>query len=123
MDRILVSDDEPNFVRSLARIGRRRGIEVLADTSGDVVARARELKPSLIVLDIMQPGDGLELLQRLKDDPLTESIDVITISAVDHSFYMTRSLEIGALTFLTKPLAMNFMQSLASFVRSRRTLH
>jgi CheY-like chemotaxis protein len=56
-----------------------------------------------IVLDIKLPGlDGWEVLQSLKSDPLTRDIPVVIVSIVDER---TRSLSLGAVAHLVKPVS------------------
>ncbi len=77
------------------------GVEFAAD--GIVaLARARELKPTIVITEILVPKlDGLSLCRALKGDPLTKSVIVVVLS---HLHAEERAFEAGADAFLTKPI-------------------
>lgn len=63
--------------------------------------------PNLIMLDIMLPGeDGLEILKRLKANPLTSNIPIIMATAKGTEFDKVIGLDTGADDYLTKPFGM-----------------
>lgn len=63
--------------------------------------------PDLIMLDIMLPGeDGMEILKKLKANPLTKNIPVIMATAKGTEFDKVIGLDTGADDFLTKPFGM-----------------
>src|SRR6266508_1678748 len=68
--RILVADDDQSLVRTLTWILKEHGYEVAVCPGGDCLfAKLEETKPALLLLDIMMPKvDGLQLLERLKQD-------------------------------------------------------
>ncbi|HQP91654.1 MAG TPA: response regulator [Candidatus Omnitrophota bacterium] len=71
--KVLVIDDEPD-IREIVRIYLNdEGFDVIeAENGHDGIIKAQELKPDLIVLDIMMPGiNGFEVAKHLKDDPNT----------------------------------------------------
>ena len=73
--------------------------------------------PDLILLDIMLPGDdGLTLLQKLRDDPVTENIPVIIISAKTTELDRVKGLDLGADDYLCKPFG---VMELVSRVKAR----
>ncbi len=64
--------------------------------------RARELMPSLILLDIMMPGiDGWQVMEALRTDPRTARVPVLIVSSADQSMLATT---LGAVGSLLKPL-------------------
>ena len=66
------------------------------------LARAQELKPKIVVTEILVPRlDGLSLCRALKSDPQTRSIVVLVFS---HLHAEDRALEAGANAFLVKPI-------------------
>jgi CheY-like chemotaxis protein len=70
-----------------------------------VVAKARDLQPAAITLDILLPDvDGWEVLSRLKDDDATCDIPVIVISVVDNP---ELGLALGAFDYFVKPVDAN----------------
>lgn len=105
---LLVSDDEPFIGTALRRALGLRGVDVVIDTTSDVVELATELHPRVILLDLLQRRDGLALLQDLKASPATCGIPTILMSAVlepgveDSVTLGARNL--GALEVVSKPL-------------------
>ena len=85
MATILVVDDNVAVARVLARLLQQKGHRALeCRRRADGVAVARTQHPDLILLDMMMPEmDGLEVLRRLKADPVTSEPPVILFSAVD----------------------------------------
>lgn len=73
--------------------------------------------PDLILLDIMLPGDdGLAILKKLRDDPTTEKIPVIIISAKTTELDRVKGLDLGADDYLCKPFG---VMELVSRVKAR----
>lgn len=81
--KILVVDDSPTIVETLARVLQPQGFEVHKALSGkDALVQARQLRPDLILLDIVMPDiNGYKVCQRLKANPDTAKISVIMLSA------------------------------------------
>ena len=105
--RILVVDDEPSIVRLVSTTLRARGHEVFEASDGqEAVERALELKPDLILLDIMMPRmDGREARKRLHADPKTADIPVIHLSAVGDFESQLSDMQDGLTDYITKPFA------------------
>ena len=78
--RILVVDDEPSIVDSVATSLRYEGFEVDEATNGRAaLAAAQERPPDLIVLDVMLPDlDGFEVTRRLRGDGIRVPILFLT---------------------------------------------
>lgn len=107
MPRILVVDDEKNIVELIKFNLEREGFQVLAAYDGqEAVRQALELKPELIILDVMLPVmDGLEVCRRLNRNPATGSIPIIMLSAKGDELDKILGLEIGADDYVTKPFS------------------
>lgn len=105
--RILVVDDEPSIVRLVATTLRARGHEVFEASDGqEALDRAHELKPDLVILDIMMPRmDGREARKRLHADPETKNIPVMHLSAVGDFESQLHDMEGGLVDYITKPFA------------------
>jgi len=103
--RILIIDDELDFVKMLRARLQIAGYEVLAAEDGPKgVQTARREKPDLIILDIMMPGmDGHMVCDMLKKSTLTWSIPVIYLTARTGQVDELLALEKGAKYYLTKP--------------------
>jgi DNA-binding response OmpR family regulator len=103
--RILVIDDEVDFVKMLQARLRIEGYEVLVAEDGiKGIQTARKEKPDLIILDIMMPGlDGHSVCDTLKKSVLTWSIPVIYLTAKTGQADELLAMEKGARYYLTKP--------------------
>jgi CheY-like chemotaxis protein len=111
---VLIADDEPLFVSSLARQIRREGLSFITDTTSEhVLELARTWHPELIVMDIHQRIDGRDLLSKLKKDPATRDIKVIVLSAEDNEYLRATCLELGAYDYEVKPYDRTVIQKIA----------
>src|SRR5213593_3172986 len=105
MSQLLIVDDDPNTLASLARAFRLAGHEA---TVCDSVVRAVELigtrRFDMILSDVVMPGrDGLSLLEELKTSGIT--IPVVMISGQANIEMAVRATRLGAVDFLEKPLS------------------
>jgi len=103
--RILLVDDEIDFVKMLQARLRIEGYEVLVAEDGiKGVQIARRERPDLIILDIMMPGmDGHAVCDTLKKSTLTWSIPIIYLTAKTGQADELLALEKGAKYYLNKP--------------------
>lgn len=104
---ILVVDDEPINIVVLSDLLKTQ-YRVLVATNGEqALLRAHaDPKPDLILLDIMMPGmSGLEVCQALKEDPETQEIPIIFVSAMSEEMDETHGLATGAIDYITKPIS------------------
>jgi two-component system, OmpR family, phosphate regulon response regulator PhoB len=106
-ERILVVDDEPDIVALVAYHLARAGYGVsTASTGTEALAKATSELPALIVLDLMLPGmSGFEVLERLRANPATAQIAVLTLTARRDEPDRVRGLTLGADDYLTKPFS------------------
>src|SRR3984885_5090055 len=104
--RILVVDDEPSIVDSVATSLRYEGFDVEQATNGrSALAAAQERTPDLIVLDVMLPDlDGLEVTRRLRNDGLR--VPVLFLTARDALEDKVAGLTVGGDDYVTKPFAL-----------------
>jgi DNA-binding response OmpR family regulator len=102
---IMVVDDNPDIVELLCKTLEEKGFNVRCAYNGkDLFAGMKELKPDLILLDIMMPQmDGLEALNRLKGDRGTASIPVILLTAKTRYEDVIGGYKMGAEYYITKP--------------------
>jgi CheY-like chemotaxis protein len=79
---VLVVDDDPDIVALLISALEAADYKVAATVDGEALRVAHDLRPDLILLDIMMPGmDGVEVCQHLREDPVTEETPIIVMSA------------------------------------------
>ncbi|SFR13581.1 response regulator transcription factor [Desulfoscipio geothermicus] len=105
--KILVVDDEKNILELISYNLKREGYTVVtADNGLDALQTAQDVKPDLIILDIMLPGkDGLEVCRQLRFNPETYNIPIIILSAKDEEIDKVVGLEVGADDYVTKPFS------------------
>jgi len=99
---ILVGDDDPSL-RELIRavLGPRYRFVEAAD-GREVLAVARDIRPDLIVLDVMLPGlNGIEVLDELRADDRLRATPVVVITAWSHA--EVDAWTAGADRFVSKP--------------------
>ncbi len=102
---ILVADDQKPTAIMLERVFSFEGYRVECVFDGiAAVEAAKRLQPDLMLLDINMPGlDGFEVLEKLRDDPKTENIPMILITAMGDSSHVVQGLNLGADDYLKKP--------------------
>ena len=106
-DTVLVVEDEPDVVDILRYNLGRSGFQVLIAVTGDRgLEMAREMRPDIIVLDLMLPGmTGHEVCRALKSDANTEVIPIVMLTAKGEPHERVKGLELGADDYVTKPFS------------------
>ncbi len=109
--KILVIEDEEMTARLITYRLKSLGHEVHHEKDGVKGFNAIiELKPDLVVLDIMLPGlSGFEILQKLQDDANfdTDDIKVLMLSSKKRSEDVSRGFNLGAMEYVSKPFKMD----------------
>jgi len=103
---ILVVDDAPENIDVLRGLLHEEYV-LRPAISGELALRLVLIDPmpELILLDVMMPGmDGYEVCRRLKDNPRTQSIPVIFVTAKAETKDEVHGLSLGAVDYLTKPV-------------------
>ncbi len=114
---ILVVDDMPGNISTLAGMLRGQHRVIFATSGADALEQVRRQTVDLILLDVMMPEmDGYEVCRRLKADIATREIPVIFVTALNEASDEARGLQLGAADFLHKPCH-------AAIVRLRVQLH
>jgi signal transduction histidine kinase/DNA-binding response OmpR family regulator len=100
---ILVIDDEPSARELVSRFMTREGFAVIGAEDGEAgLAKARDLKPDAIILDVMMPKmDGWAVLTALKQTPETSTIPVILMTMIEDQ---KLGFALGAADYITKPI-------------------
>jgi DNA-binding response OmpR family regulator len=104
MSKILLVEDDPLILRLYQNAFSLAGFEVEIAADGAIgLKKAKEVRPSLIILDVMMPNmNGLEVLDQLKSDPNTMSIPVIMLTNLYGEKAEETALKKGALMYLIK---------------------
>jgi len=110
--KILLVDDDPDFVEATRIVLESKPYQVVVAFDGDEgLAKAKEEKPDLILLDIIMPRmDGFKVCEMLKSDPELSAIPVIMITSFSErvgetSLAMSQGLALEAEDFIDKPVA------------------
>ena len=102
---ILVVDDDPEIVSMLSTRLTARGYKVSSAGDGHrALELAKRERPDIVLLDVMMPGkSGWEVARALKQDPVTQSIKIVMVTAIGHQVNEITSPLYGADAHLDKP--------------------
>ena len=102
---ILVVDDDPVIQKLLAVNFEMEGYHVVTASDGEeALDRVAAERPAVVVLDVMMPKvDGIEVLRRLKANPITANTPVLLLSAKAQAKDIDDGMAAGADFYLTKP--------------------
>ena len=122
-EKILVVDDEEDILELVRFNLAKEGYAVTcAETGEKALAAAGEIRPDLIVLDLMLPGmDGLDVARHLKSEPATRSIPIIMLTAKGEEADIVTGLELGADDYITKPFSPRILQARVKAVIRRHS--
>ena len=106
MKRILVIEDNPTNLKLATTILTKSGYDVCqAPDAPSGIARAHELQPDLILMDVQLPGmDGLTATRELKQHPATRAIPVIALTAFAMKGDEQKMLAAGCDGYIAKPI-------------------
>ena len=111
MKRILVVDDEIIIRNLLKEFLSRKGYEVYTAPDGRAaIAEVKEIRPHIVLLDIMMPGmGGIETLKEIRRiDP---RVGVIMVTAIADEELGKRAIALGACDYITKPLNFDYLET------------
>lgn len=102
--KVLIVDDTPENIDILS--GILQDYELSAASDGQTALQiVKEIKPDLILLDVMMPGiDGFEVARKLKSQNETKDIPVIFATAVTEVESIVQGFELGGSDYITKPI-------------------
>jgi DNA-binding response OmpR family regulator len=119
---ILIVDDDPEIVSMLSTRLGARGYKVSTASDGKTaIERAKRERPELVLLDVMMPGkSGWEVARALKQDPVTQGIKIVMVTAIgEHVNEMTSPIY-GADAHIDKPFEFERLERvIAGLVSSR----
>lgn len=122
-DKIMIVDDEKDMVSLLKLSFESDNYSVVEAYNGhEAIDKTHAEVPDLILLDISLPGiDGYEVCNRLRKDPVTESIPIIMLTGKDEVSDKIEGLERGADDYVTKPFDLNELKARVRTVLRRRS--
>jgi two-component system alkaline phosphatase synthesis response regulator PhoP len=104
--KILIVDDEPDILEFLGYNLTKEGFEVFSAENGiEAIAKAREIIPHLIILDVMMPEmDGIEACDEIRKIPELSNTIITFLSARGEDYSQIAGFEAGADDYITKPV-------------------
>ena len=104
-EAVLVADDDPDIARFIEVNLRTHGYDVhLASDGVEALDRAFEVRPSLVLVDVMMPRmDGFQVVERLRADPRTANVSIIILTAKALTADKVLGLTSGADDYIIKP--------------------
>ena len=120
--KVLLVDDEADFLATLAERLETRGLKVNTATSGeDAVAKVDSQSFDLIILDLAMPGiDGLETLKRIKAKQ--PDAEIIMLSGQGSIKTSIEAMKLGAEDFIEKPVNISELMDKISEAKDKRML-
>ncbi len=105
--RVLIAEDEESIVASLEFLMHDAGFETLVARDGEAaIARLRDFRPHVVLLDIMLPGrSGFEVCRVIRGDPQMRAIRVLMLTAKGGRHDATQGIDAGADDYMTKPFS------------------
>jgi adenylate cyclase len=104
-ERILVVDDTPANIQTVAAILKGQGYQLSVATNGkQALGVVEKIRPDLILLDVMMPEmDGFETCQRIKSSEAWRDIPIIFLTAKTDTADLVKGFEMGAVDYVGKP--------------------
>jgi len=104
---ILVVDDEPQITEIIDAFLSNAGHNVtVSNQASQALKLAKEIKPDVILLDIMMPEmDGYDICNSLKKDKATSKIPIVFLTGKDRNDDMGKSFKVGGDMFIKKPFS------------------
>ena len=104
--RILIVDDEPLNLKVLKQVLQDDYRLSFAKNGMDALELVKKEKPRLILLDVMMLGmTGFEVCKQLKDDPDTQTIPVIFVTALADETDESQGFKAGGVDYINKPIS------------------
>jgi two-component system alkaline phosphatase synthesis response regulator PhoP len=101
--KVVIADDEADIRRLIVFLLRSYDLYE-AQNGRRALELIREVRPDLVLLDVMMPEmTGLEVLDAMRENPLTASIPVVLLSAKGQAAEIEAGLRSGATRYLVKP--------------------
>ena len=122
--KMLIVDDELDTLIPLKRTLEAEDYQVLEASDGmEAIEKTRSEHPDLILLDLMMPGmDGIEVCKVLKEDPSTNDIPILMLTAKGDVEDKIGGIEIGADDYVTKPFDLGELKARIKMILRRKNI-
>ncbi|MEZ5085111.1 MAG: response regulator transcription factor [Tessaracoccus sp.] len=124
MIRVVIAEDEALLRSGLIALAERDGdikIVAEADKGGAAVARVRETRPDVVLMDIRMPGiDGIAATQVIMEDPELSNVSVLVLTTFAEDQTVIEALRAGAAGYLLKDVAPNELRDAIRSVAAGR---
>lgn len=120
MGTILVVEDTPSEMELMSHYLRESGYSVIsAVTAKEALAKAVELRPDVIITDVVMPGmSGFELCRSLKKNPVTERVPIVICTSKNQEIDRLWGMKQGADAYITKPFTREQLVRVVKSVRN-----
>lgn len=120
--KVLLVDDEQDFLETLSSRLEMRGLKVSAVTSGEqAITEAKQQEYDAIVVDLSMPGiDGLETLKRIKTD--NPNAEIIMLTGHGSVASGVEAMKLGAGDFLQKPVELSELMARIDQAKTKKML-
>jgi CheY-like chemotaxis protein len=111
MTKILIVDDDPDFVEATRIVLEKHQYETISASNGDEGMQViRQEKPDLIILDVIMSSilDGLNVSQQLQEDPECKDIPIVMVTSIantDYAALFPTDEYVHISAFMTKPIS------------------
>ncbi len=104
---VVVAEDDLNISEMLGYLLEQEGYTVhLANDGGQAFEIVSEVKPALVILDVMMPVmDGYEVLKKMKSDDELKDILVVMLTAKGKEYEVAKGFELGSDDYFVKPFS------------------
>ena len=111
--KVLVADDEPDILEIIDYNLRNEGYDVYTAANGDdALTRAKQVKPDLIILDIMMPKKtGIEVCEILRAQPDFKDTMIVFLTALNDEHSQMKGFDMGADDYINKPISPKLLLS------------
>ncbi len=111
--KILIADDEEDILEIVQYNLQQEGYNVTTAKNGDeALTKAKQLKPDLVILDIMMPKrNGVEVCQLMRSQPQFKDTLVIFLTALSDETNQVKGFDTGADDYITKPISTKLLVS------------
>jgi CheY-like chemotaxis protein len=123
--RVVAVDDEPDVIDTIVQLMQDCGFEIVGETDpATAISTVMNLKPDVIILDLMMPGmDGYEFARRISAEEETKEIPIVYLTSKGIKNDLCKSFARGGTMYVKKPfLAQELADSLRIAVSLARAV-